>query len=376
MSEIRPPADAASVSANGFARETLPQLIDRAQTDIEANLRGAVARLPQTNLDALACMSAGMADEQLEGIDFYATQIHVTTARGVWLERHGAEWGVLKKEATRASGTLDVTVAAAVTVPRGSLFQTAERWHVETTAAMTSLGPGVIEIPCQAVETGAEGNLEAGSRLNTVNPIGGVTAAVVGAPGFAGGNPREGEEFYRSRILDRIQQPPQGGAGYDYRRWMIDYPGCTRAWVFPREQGTGTVVCRFSMDETYPDGIPPPAEVARMTQWLDLRRPVTAEVFVYAPVAHPVDVIVRDLFPNTPLVRQAVEDELHDMQWREGEPGAILRRSWFWEAVSIAAGERHHEIEQPAADVPLAIGELGTLGKLEFVFTDPLRRGR
>ena len=29
MSEIRPPADAASVSANGFARETLPQLIDR-----------------------------------------------------------------------------------------------------------------------------------------------------------------------------------------------------------------------------------------------------------------------------------------------------------------------------------------------------------
>jgi uncharacterized phage protein gp47/JayE len=371
LSEIRP----AAASANGFQRETLPQLIERAQTDIEANLRGAVARLPQTNLDALACMSAGMADEQLEAIDFYATQIHVTTATGVWLERHGAEWGVLKKEATRASGTLDVTVAAAnVTVPRGSLFQTAARWHVKTTSAMTSIAAGVIEIPAQAVETGAEGNLEAGTRLNTVNPIVGVTAAVTAGP-FAGGNPREGEEPYRGRILDRIQQPPQGGAAYDYRRWMLEYPGCTRAWVYPKEQGTGTVVCRFAMDETYDDGIPPDVEVARMTQWLDVRRPVTAEVFVYAPIPRPIDVVVRDLFPNTALVRQAVDDELRDMLMREGEPGAIMRRSWFWEAVSIAAGERHHQIEQPADDVPLAIGELAVLGTLDFEFAPvPPRR--
>jgi uncharacterized phage protein gp47/JayE len=367
VSEIRP---AAAAAANGFQRETLPQLIERAQTDIEANLRGAVARLPQTNLDALACMSAGMADEQLEAIDFYATQIHVTTARGVWLERHGAEWGVLKREATRASGILDVTVADAnVPVPRGALFQTAARWQIETTQAVTSIAPGVIQVPAQAVETGAAGNLETATRLNTVTPIVGVTTAVVAAPGFAGGNPREGEELYRSRILDRIQQPPQGGAAYDYRRWMLEYPGCTRAWVFPREQGTGTVVCRFAMDETYPDGIPPAAEVARMTQWLDLLRPVTAEVFVYAPIPRPINVVVRDLFPNNAPVRNAVEDELRDMLMREGDPGAIMRRSWFWEAVSIAAGERHHTLDEPAADVPLAIGEIAVLGTLEFVFT-------
>jgi uncharacterized phage protein gp47/JayE len=374
VSEIRP---AAAASANFFARESLPQLIVRAQTDIEANLRGAVARLPQTNLDALACMSAGMADEQLEGIDFYATQIHVTTATGVWLERHGAEWGVLKKEATRASGILDVTVAAAGTaVPLGSLFRTAARVQVETTQAMTSIAAGVIAIPCQAVEAGAAGNLPAATRLSTVTPIVGVTGAVVAAPGFAGGTPREGEEAYRARILDRIQQPPQGGAAYDYRRWMLEFPGCTRAWVFPREQGTGTVVCRFAMDETYPNGIPTAAEVARMTQWLDVRRPVTAEVFVYAPVPRPINVVVRDLSPNTAPVRQAVEDELRDMLLREGEPGAIVYRSWFWEAVSIAAGERHHTIDEPAADVQLAIGELAVLGTLDFVITPVPPRGR
>ena len=370
-------SEARSASPNGFARETLPQLIDRAQADIEANLRGSVARLPQTNLDALACMSAGMADEQLEGIDFYATQINVTTATGIWLERHGSEWGVLKKEPTRATGILDVAGNENnTTVPRGALFQTQQRWQVEATQAVTSIGGGIIQVPARALETGPAGNLPAGTRFDTVNPIQGVTAANAGPPGFAGGNPREGEEPYRSRILDRIQNPPQGGAAYDYRRWMLEFPGCTRAWVFPREQGTGTVVCRFAMDESYPDGIPPPVEVERMAQWLDLRRPITAEVFVYAPIPRRINVLIRDLVPNTALVRNAVEDELRDMLLREGEPGAVLYQSWFWEAVSIAAGERHHAIILPPGNIPLLTGELGVLGTLDFDFTPAGARRR
>jgi uncharacterized phage protein gp47/JayE len=358
-----------TTSVNRFIRPTLAQLIAQAQTDIEANLPGAYARLPQSNLDALAHMAAGAADEQLEAIDYYADQIHVTTASGIWLERHGSEWGILRKEATRASGTITVAVAANTTVPSGALFQTRERLRVRTTADGSSIPAGTIAIPAEAVETGTGGNLVAGTLLDTVSPIAGVTDALVSAPGFIGGNPRETDEAYRRRILDRIQQPPQGGAAHDYVAWMLAYPGCTRAWVFPKEQGIGTVVCRFAMDNTYPDGIPPAAEVARMTQYLDLRRPVTAEVFVIAPAPRPVDVTVRDLIPNTPLVRQAVEDELRDMLFREGAPGATLFRSWFWEAISIASGERSHTLDEPAADIQLLFGELGVLGTLDFVFT-------
>ena len=361
-------------SRNGFIRETLPTLIRHAQTDVEANLRGSNARLPQNNLDALCCMAAGMVDEQLEGLDFYAEQIHVTTATGVWLERHGAEWGIFRKEATRATGNLGATVTGAATVTAGSLFQTPARLQVRATQTVTAVGPGTLTVPCEAVLAGSEGNVAAGTLFDTVNPIANVTGAAVLAPGFAGGNPREGVEPYRSRILDRIQRPPQGGAWYDYRRWMLDFPGCTRAWVAPKQQGTGTVVCRFVMDETYPDGIPTAAEVERMVIWLDQHRPVTAEVFVYAPVPHAVDVTVRDLDPDTLPVRQAVEDELRDMLFREGEPGALLKQSWFWEAVSIAAGERSHTIVQPAGDVQLGVSELGVLGDLQFTASFRIRR--
>jgi uncharacterized phage protein gp47/JayE len=125
------------------------------------------------------------------------------------------------------------------------------------------------------------------------------------------------------------------------------------------------------MDDTYPDGLPPAAEVARMTEWLEVRRPVTAEVFVFAPTPLPIDVVVRDLQPNTVAVQNAVEDELRDMLFREGEPGAVLHRSWFWEAVSVAAGERSHTIDAPGTDIALQLGELGVLGTLDFVFTAP-----
>jgi uncharacterized phage protein gp47/JayE len=358
-----------SGSANGFTRPTLEQLVAQAQTDIEANLRGAHARLPQTNLDALAHMTAGAADEQLEGIDYYSLQIHVTTAKGVWLERHGSEWGVARRDATRASGDITVTVAANTTIPVGALFQTRERLRIRTTAVGSSVPAGTIDVAAEAIETGAAGNLAQGVVLDTVSPVAGVTGAVVADPGFAGGNPREDIEVYRGRILDRIQRPPQGGAEHDYKAWMLTYPGCTRAWVFPKEQGIGTVVCRFAMDNTYVGGIPTAPEVARMTQWLDLRRPVTAEVFVSAPAARDIDVIVRDLIPNTPAVQQAVEDELRDMLFRDGAPGAVLYRSWFWEAISIASGERSHTLDQPATDIELLLGELPVLGNLTFVFT-------
>jgi len=371
-------------SSNGFQRQTLPQLITTAQTDIEANLPGAVARLPQTNLAALAAMSAGMTDEQLEGIDYYAKQIHITTSDGWSLERHGAEWGILGREATRATGVMAaLVVSAPTTIPARTLFQTRERVRVRTTVALLAPGTGTFNIPMEALDTGPTGNLVAGTRLDTISPVVGVQGGEVIAPGFAGGNPAEGQEPYRGRILQRIQEPPMGGAGYDYRAWMLQYPGCTRAWVFPLEQGIGTVVCRFMMDDTYPDddGVPPPEEVARMTQWLDARRPVTAEIFVYAPAPRPIDVIVRDLnWPNggtepPATIRQAVEDELRDMLYRQGAPGEIVYRSWFWEAVSIASGERHHHIDAPAIDVQLATGEIAVLGNLDFTFTPlPLRR--
>lgn len=352
--------------ANGFLRLTLPELIRQAQADINANLPNADARLPQSNLDVLAISTAGLADEQLDAIDFHARQIHVTTATGdVGLGRHASEWGIPRKESTQASGELAATVTGGNPLRAGALFQTQTQIRVITTTDGVISG-GVLVASCQAVEAGITGNLDAGTILTTVNPIPGVMGAIVTGD-MRGGTDREQQEPWRGRILDRIQRPPQGGAEHDYVRWALEFPGVTRAWCFPKEQGIGTVVVRFAMDNNYPGGIPGADDAIALLRYIEMRRPVTAEVFVHAPVAAPINVTIRDLTPRTPDIERAIEDELQDMLFREGEPGGTLCINWFWEAVSIASGVRCHKIELPADDVALQIGELPLLGDVEYL---------
>ena len=352
--------------ANGFLRLTLPELIRQAQADINANLPNADARLPQSNLDVLSIATAGLTDEQLEAIDFHARQIHVTTATGdVGLGRHASEWGIPRKESTKATGELTATVTTGNPMRAGSLFQTATQIRVVTTADGVISGPQQLTAPCEAVEAGITGNLNAATILTTVNPIPGVMGATV-TTDMRGGTDREDQEPWRGRVLDRIQRPPQGGAEHDYVRWSLEFPGVTRAWVFPKEQGIGTVVVRFAMDNNYPGGIPDPADAAALLSYIEMRRPVTAEVFVHAPVARALDVTIRDLTPRTPDIERAIEDELQDMLFREGEPGGTLCINWFWEAVTIATGVRCHKIDIPADDVVLQIGELPLLGQVDY----------
>jgi uncharacterized phage protein gp47/JayE len=351
---------------NGFARKTLTELIEQAQADIDANLPGANARLEQSNLDVLSITSAGLADEQLDAIEFFAKQIHVTTATGVGLGRHASEWAVPRKEASRAVGVLRATLTGnLVPLYSGALFRDDAGVQIRTTADAIPVG-GALQAPTEAVVPGSAGNLAPGTLLTTVNPIVGISgASVLGL--MIGGADLELQEPWRSRILDRIQRPPQGGAVSDYERWCLAFPGVTRIWVAAKEQGSGTVVLRFAMDNTYPGGIPTLADAAALLAYVEPLRPVTAEVFVYVAIPRPINVTIRDLTPRTPQTDQAVADELRDMLFREGEPGGTIAINWIWEAVSIASGVRTHKIDDPPDDVVLLRGELPVLGTITYV---------
>jgi len=95
------------------------------------------------------------------------------------------------------------------------------------------------------------------------------------------------------------------------------------------------------------------------------RRPVTAEVFVAAPVAEPLNMTVK-LSPNTAAVQEAVRAEFDDLIIRDSKPGATTLISRLREAVSIAAGESDNAITSPTADVPHATGHMAIPGTITF----------
>lgn len=98
----------------------------------------------------------------------------------------------------------------------------------------------------------------------------------------------------------------------------------------------------------------------------DGRAPVTADVYVAAPIAKRLNITIDNLTPNTAAVRAAVEAELADLFFRDAEPGGTIRVSRIWEAVSIATGESHHAITSPSSDQTAATGRIYVLGTVTY----------
>lgn len=352
-----------------FVRPTLAELRDRIRQDFSARLPGANALLRESNLRVVADVMAELSNAQFDYEDWLALQLFPDTAETIYLDRWASIWGVPREPASTARGTITVTGSANAVVPSSAEWMRADRVIFATVAPINLDVNGNGTVQVVAVTAGAAGNTDSGITLSMISTAPGVDmTAHVAAPGIAGGADRESDEALRFRLLLRIQSPPEGGSAADYIAWTLEVPGVTRAWVYPLAQGMGTVVVRFMMDDVRaPTGIPTPADVAIVQAHLNEVRPVTAQVYALAPIPKPINVVVRALTPDTPAIRQAAELQLRDTLHRNTTPGETVFVSWLWEAVSTAAGERHHTIQEPPGDVHCGVGELGLLGTVSYV---------
>ncbi|WP_176473421.1 baseplate J/gp47 family protein [Sphingopyxis sp. GW247-27LB] len=348
-----------------FNRPTLSGLIERIRADLDSRLPGADARLPASVLDVLARSYAGTASNLYGYVDWLARQILPDTAEAELLGRHAAIWGLTRKAAIGATGSVALTGVEGTPVPAGTALIRDDEVEYRTTAAV-AIGAGATSVAVEEVAGGPAGDTATGTVLRFVAPIAGVNAAAtVEAPGIAGGAAEEDDEALRARLLTRIRTPPKGGAVGDYEQWTLEFPEVTRAWVFPLWMGAGTVGVTFVLDNR-PDILPLPADIEAVDAWLAPLRPVTADVVVFAPEAFPIDLRIK-LVPDTADVRAAVVAELDDFFARDAQPGGTIYLSRLREAISIAAGETWHDLQLPELNVEVAPGSLPMLGEVEWV---------
>ena len=353
------------MSLVGFKRPTLDSLRRQIEADIAANLPQIDNLLPGTPLWAIQRALAGAVHIMHGRIDYAADQTNVLYAEDEYLDQWGVHWGITRKQATLAAGTATVEGTNGATIPTGTELRTTESGLLYRTTASATVASGTATLALEAAEYGEAGNLAAGVSLGLVSPVAGVASRATVVT-LDGGADIEGNTAYRARILARIHQAPHGGSAQDYVTWALEVPGVTRAWVYPNEAGPGTVVVRFMMDESYSNGVPLSGDVSDVLAYIEPRRPVCADVSVYAPSPFPVDVTVTALTPDNPEVRASATAELREMIKREGSPGGTLYQSWFWEAVSQATGGRHHIITAPSANITTASGQIPVLGTVTF----------
>lgn len=341
-----------------FNRPPLTTLVKGLRDDMLSRV-GDEGLLRRADAEVYSRVFAGAMHGLYGYVDWIARQIIWDTCDDDTLDRWASMWlQVPRKPAAAATGVATFVLAAGVIVPAGTVLQAFDGQQYLTTGDTVLGAANVI-----AVAAGAGGNRAAGQFLSLLSPVPGAQTQAA-ASEISGGSDIESTSSLRARLIARVQTPPNGGSATDYQQWALQVPGVTRAWVAPLEQGGGTVVVRFVRDGDA-NMIPGAGEVAAVKAYIDALKPVTADVYVVAPVADPVAFQIA-LTPNTVAVRAAVEAELRDLLIRESAPGVTLLISHIREAISTATGETDSILLAPAANVTPAIGHMPTFGSIAW----------
>lgn len=347
-------------------RPTLKTIIERIATDIESRIEGTDARLRRANLTVLGRALAGAAHGLYGFTVRHGEQYIITSATDIFLDRWAAIWGITRKLPGTATGVATFTGLAGTVIPEGTAINRADSTEYVTQSAHTLSASGTADIAIQASDYGVGGNCDAGTTLTIAAQVAGLDAtATVTSDAVSGGSDAESDDDLRDRLLARIQNPPQGGAITDYEQWALSVTDVTRAWVYPGRMGGGTVGIMFVCDNLE-DIIPTASKVAEVQAYIETVRPVTADVYVFAPAHYPVDFTLH-VEPDTTAVRSAVEAELRDLFTRESAPEATIYKSHYDEAISTAEGETDHLVSVPEGNIIPPTGTIPILGSITWV---------
>lgn len=120
-----------------------------------------------------------------------------------------------------------------------------------TTAGQT------VDVPVYCSESGAVGNLADGDPIKFVSPLGFVEQEAEVDSTTKAGIDDETEAHYRTRVVNRYSNQPQGGALSDYRIWSFDAPGVLQTYPYNGENSPGDVeIYVAGTTDVYPTRVP------------------------------------------------------------------------------------------------------------------------
>ncbi|MBL8966331.1 MAG: baseplate J/gp47 family protein, partial [Spirochaetaceae bacterium] len=181
-------------------------------------------------------------------------------------------------------------------IPAGTLWASSVSRLVyeQVTLAVISGGSASVEIEC--LTPGAAGNLSTSSALSLPSPLPGVLSAVV-ASTVVSGEDEEDLDTYRSRLLQRMREQPQGGAAGDYIRWALEVTGVVKA--FATRNSGGDVLVYPLVAVSGSARVPAAGKLAEIQAYLQdpARRPLAANVYALSSTERTVDITISGLSP-------------------------------------------------------------------------------
>jgi uncharacterized phage protein gp47/JayE len=365
-----------------FARPSLTALRNQAVQDIvTSGVPGLDGLLRNAVLRVLAWVMSGLAYSVYGYLDWISRESVPFTATDEFLEAWAALIGVYRKDSTPATGFAQFNGATGLVVPIGSSLTRQDGTPYITTGEAAVDTFGDVLVPMVAAVNGAATDCDAGTPISLDPPVAGINSGGVTVGPTTGGADQETDDSLRTRMLFKYAAPPQGGAASDYIEWALEVPGCTRAWIEPQGYGPGSVVVYPMFDLVnadhagFPQGTdggatdetrltPATGDQLTVADHIWPLRPVTALVYVAAPVPLAINVTLAALEPATVEIEAQITASLADMFLAAGEVAGTIYPSQLYEAISLTPGVNHFVMTAPVAAVTAAAGQLPVLGTL------------
>ncbi len=238
---------------------------------------------------------AGEIYNSMVNVQWLKNQMFPDTAGGEFLDYHGQQRGVERRQASKAVGEvifsrLVVTVKDTI-IPAGTVVATQGETPVyfETTEeAIIPKATYTAHAQVRATKAGVEGNVPAGKIAVIVTPVSGVQTVTNPDPCVSGAN-REGDESLRARIKESFIAPSNGTNCSYYKTVAQEVPSVASAGVVPRGRGAGTVDVYVSADgKQVSDEV-----LSQVQEKLSALREVNVDVKAYKAKLTPVSIYLN-----------------------------------------------------------------------------------
>lgn len=276
-------------------------------------------------------------------------QIFPDTADEAELLHHAGNRNIRQRSAVAATGVVQVAGANGVPLNAGSVLKhVASGALLSTTATATVDASGVCQVPVMAQKFGISMNGLSGPAMLTSPPLGIDAMATINSP-LTGGSDVEPVASVLVRLLELMRNPPAGGTVQDYKRWALTVDGVASATILPRRRGSSTVDVVITAE----DGAPSAEVIAACAAYIESVRPVTAEVFVYAPLINTVSATANvELESGYTLAEaQTAAQSAYDKELKTLEPGVGLKLSRIRTVLGNLAGVADYAVLTPTSNV-------------------------
>ena len=241
------------------------------------------------------------------------------------------------------------------------------------TGTITASYDGV-SIEIESSDTGSDTNISSGGVLTIATPIPTISSTVYTQyAGISGGTDEEDTEAFRTRVIEKGQNPATPFSSEAIKSLAKTISGVTRVWVDEATPSEGQVTIYFVRDDDS-SIIPDAGEITTVETLILTIKPAhtaDADVIVSAPTPVSIPITFSSLVPSTTEMQTAITASLNEFFTSENEVGEDVELNQITNLIfntidSTGVRPTSFGLSAPAGDTTISAGEIGILGTITF----------